>query len=216
MRYDAPTLRDRASENTASDRGRQRRRMASRLASGMASRLTSQVEPGQELARSRHESAYRPGEEGSAWTPGTDASTLCVRSIRPLVLVVDDEASLRALLTELLEEAGYAVITAGNGLAALSLLRHERPAVVLTDYTMPALDGPGLIQRLRNSPATRHIPIIAMSATRPPASVRGDVPFIEKPFDVDEVLEAIALHTAGPYTGDSFHQPARTSSEGGH
>ncbi len=201
MRYDAPTLRDRASENTARDRGRQRRRMASRL----ASRLASQVEPGQELARSRHESAYRSGEEGSAWAPGTDAPTLCVRGIRPLVLVVDDEASLRNLLTELLEEAGYAVITAANGLAALSLLRHERPAVVLTDYTMPALDGPGLIQRLRNSPATRHIPIIAMSATRPPASVRGGVPFIEKPFDVDEVLEAIALHTAGPYTGDGFH-----------
>lgn len=127
------------------------------------------------------------------------------RSIHPLVLVVDDEASLRSLLRELLEDAGYAVITAENGRAALSLLQYERPALVLTDYTMPALDGPSLIHRLRSSPATRHIPIIAMSATRPPASLRGDVPFIEKPFDIDDVLEAIALHTAGPYAGDGFH-----------
>lgn len=124
--------------------------------------------------------------------------------VRPLVLVVDDEASLRCLLAELLEEAGYTVRTAENGIAALALVQHERPAVVLTDYTMPGLDGPGLIRRLRTSPATRHIPIIAMSATRPTSAARGDVPFIEKPFDVDEVLDAIALHTAGSYVDDAF------------
>lgn len=124
---------------------------------------------------------------------------------RPLVLVVDDEVSLRSLLSELLEEAGYAVRTAENGIAALALVQRERPAVVLTDYTMPVLDGPGLIQRLRASPATRHIPIIGMSATRPATGARGDVPFIEKPFDVDEVLDAVALNTAGRYADDAFH-----------
>lgn len=126
--------------------------------------------------------------------------------MHPLVLVVDDEASLRGLLTELLEEAGYAVLAAENGIAALDLLRRERPAVVLTDYTMPGLDGPGLIRRMRSEPETRHIPIITMSATRPARESLGDVAFIEKPFDVDDVLEAIALHTAGSYADDGFHR----------
>lgn len=123
--------------------------------------------------------------------------------VRPLVLVVEDEASLRALLSELLEEAGYAVRVAENGMAALAVLERERPRVVLTDYTMPGLDGPGLIERLRAHPATCHIPVIAMSATRPTQHALGGVPFIEKPFDVDDILDAIALHTAGsPFEDD--------------
>jgi CheY-like chemotaxis protein len=97
------------------------------------------------------------------------------------------------------------VVVAENGTAALRLARYERPTVVLTDFTMPGLDGPALIRRLRSHPETRHIPIIAMSATRPPRKSLGDVPFIEKPFDLDDVLETIALHTSGPATEDSSH-----------
>jgi CheY-like chemotaxis protein len=121
------------------------------------------------------------------------------------VLVVDDEASLRSLLQELLQGAGYKVVVAENGAVALHLARYERPAVVLTDFSMPGLDGPTLIRRLRSHPETRHIPIIAMSATRPPRKSLGDVPFIEKPFDLDDVLATIALHTSGPMTEDSSH-----------
>jgi CheY-like chemotaxis protein len=128
-----------------------------------------------------------------------------VTSARPgaAVLVVDDESCLRALLAELLEGAGYHVFVAENGAAALHLAQCERPTIVLTDYAMPGLDGPALIRHLRTQAATRHIPVIAMSATRPSREALGDVPFIAKPFDVAEVLETIARHTPGPPAMDA-------------
>jgi CheY-like chemotaxis protein len=117
----------------------------------------------------------------------------------PVVLVVDDEADMRSLLAELLEQAGYKVIVAENGADALHAAQCERPNVVLTDYTMPGLDGPGLIRRLRKQAATRNIPVIAMSATHLSRQTLGDVPFIAKPFEVEEILETVALHTSDPH-----------------
>lgn len=114
------------------------------------------------------------------------------------MLVVDDEAELREMLAEALEDAGYEVLLAENGAAALRAAEREHPALVLTDCSMPDLDGPALVRRLRSHPATRHIPVIAMSATRLPREVLGDVPFIEKPFDVDDVLRAVARHSLAP------------------
>jgi CheY-like chemotaxis protein len=117
------------------------------------------------------------------------------RHVSALVLVVDDEADLRELLSEALEDAGYAVAVAENGDAALRAAEREHPALVLTDCTMPGLDGPALVRRLRAQPATRHIPVVAMSATRASREQVGDVPFILKPFDVDELLRVIARQT---------------------
>ncbi len=126
-----------------------------------------------------------------------------------LVLVVDDEPDLRELLAEALEDAGYEVTVAENGLAALRAAEREHPALVLTDCTMPGLDGPALVRRLRSQPATSHIPVIAMSATRTAREALDDVPFILKPFDVDDVLSTIERHTrrrgrAGHLTASSY------------
>lgn len=120
------------------------------------------------------------------------------RGDRATILIVDDEGTLRALLAELLEGAGYHVLLAENGETALSLAEHERPALVLTDCSMPRLDGPELIHRLSTQPRTRHIPVVAMSAMRPPVRLPASVPFIEKPFDIEEVLEVVALYTSEP------------------
>jgi CheY-like chemotaxis protein len=143
------------------------------------------------------------GRVHDASAPRPDGPSRGERAQRhDVVLIVDDESCLRAVLAELLEGAGYQVIEAENGADALHVMQRERPTVVLTDYTMPGLDGPGLIRRLRTQPATRHIPIIAMSATRPSRESLGDVPFIEKPFDVDEVLETIGRHIPDPSARD--------------
>ena len=58
-----------------------------------------------------------------------------------LILVVDDESSIVEMLSEVLEEEGYEVITANNGLEGLNLLQSARPAVVMSDVMMPVLDG---------------------------------------------------------------------------
>src|SRR5258706_7406886 len=88
---------------------------------------------------------------------------------RASVLIVDDDGMLRALLAELLGSAGYRVLLADNGKAALSVAERARPSLVLTDCSMPQLDGAELVRRLRAHPRTRHIPVVAMSAARPHA-----------------------------------------------
>jgi CheY-like chemotaxis protein len=109
------------------------------------------------------------------------------------VLIVDDEAAVSELLSELLHDIGYTVVAAPNGQRALDLLGQmpEPPALVLTDIMMPLLGGVELARAIKSSPATSRVPVILMSA----APFDGDAPadaFVGKPFDID-VLVALLL-----------------------
>lgn len=110
------------------------------------------------------------------------------------ILVVDDEPSIAELLCELLDSAGYRSVRAGNARTALAIARRERPALVLTDRNMPEVDGIEFVRRLRASPVTNDIPVMLMSSTRPDLEAVGDVPFLAKPFDLDDVLRAVAAY----------------------
>lgn len=117
------------------------------------------------------------------------------------VLIVEDEECIAQLLGEFLESAGYQVLVAFNGRAALTLARTVLPTLVLTDLVMPEMDGPSLIQALRASPKTRKIPVVMMSSTRPMPATLHAIPFIAKPFDLDDVLAAV----------DRYAKPRSTS-----
>lgn len=81
----------------------------------------------------------------------------------PMVLVVDDDASITEVIRAAMEDEGYRVLTAVDG-GALPLAHTQRPDVILLDLHMPAMDGAEVSRRLRADPATAHIPIIVMSA----------------------------------------------------
>jgi CheY-like chemotaxis protein len=80
------------------------------------------------------------------------------------VLVVDDDAQLRALLGRMLEPAGYRVVEAENGRAALDRLRDVTPSVVLLDLMMPEMDGFEFVAEFRRHEAWRAIPIVVITA----------------------------------------------------
>lgn len=80
------------------------------------------------------------------------------------VLVVDDDEATRALLAEVMADEGVAVVVAANGVAALRLVAEQRPRVVVLDLMLPAMDGFEVLRRLRADSATRHIPIIVVTA----------------------------------------------------
>jgi CheY-like chemotaxis protein len=112
------------------------------------------------------------------------------------VLVVEDEFATAELLEAVLGERGYRVVTAANGLQGLQRLGEEPvPDLIITDFMMPILDGDGLIRRVRQSEAHRHIPIIIMSAV-PESTVRQRVQeyaaFIRKPFRLAAMLALVA------------------------
>lgn len=80
------------------------------------------------------------------------------------ILIVDDDADNREMLTTLLRGAGYTVVAAEDGRAGLDLARSQRPHLILTDLSMPNLNGVEMIRSLRAQPGMSNVPIIACTA----------------------------------------------------
>ena len=85
-------------------------------------------------------------------------------ALAPLVLLVEDELGLSKLMVMILEDEGYRVATASNGAQGLRMLEQERPALIITDYMMPELDGAEMVRAIRRNPAYDGVPILMMSA----------------------------------------------------
>ena len=111
---------------------------------------------------------------------------------RAPVLVVDDDPSILATVSELLDLEGYPFETATNGAEALSILQRVRPSVVLLDMRMPVLDGWGFCTAMRQSGTS--IPVVVMTAAqdaRQWAEEIGAAGYVAKPFDLTDILSAI-------------------------
>lgn len=109
------------------------------------------------------------------------------------VLVVEDEPSIRFLLTASLEDEGYEVRCAAHGEEGLALLREWRPDVIVLDLMMPVMDGETF--REHQDESTLGIPLIVLSGrsiAREIGERLGAARTIIKPFDLDVVVSAVA------------------------
>ncbi|MBI2889788.1 MAG: sigma-54-dependent Fis family transcriptional regulator [Nitrospirae bacterium] len=110
------------------------------------------------------------------------------------ILVVDDEEKIRTTLKGFLEEEGYRVCAAPDGESALSAIRKSEPDLMLLDIAMPGLDGMEVLRRSREiAPGMVTLMVSAFGNvdTAVKATKLGAYHFIEKPFDVDQVLRLI-------------------------
>ena len=80
------------------------------------------------------------------------------------ILVADDESHILHVVSLKLKNAGYRVLTARDGQEALEIAQQEKPDLLITDYHMPQLSGIELCRRLKQDPATSHIPAIMLTA----------------------------------------------------
>ncbi|MEV6598129.1 response regulator [Actinoplanes sp. NPDC051346] len=111
------------------------------------------------------------------------------------LLIAEDTDDLRMVLQRLFTRAGFTVLAAENGQAALELARRQPPDVVLTDLNMPQLDGLQLCQALRQDPVLRDVPVAILSG----GIQQGDPRFSDgqvcgvllKPFDNTGLVEAV-------------------------
>jgi two-component system, cell cycle response regulator DivK len=113
---------------------------------------------------------------------------------RNAVLVADDYLEVRELVALVLEEAGFAVRTAANGLEALLAAYEMRPAVIVMDVTMPVLDGVEATRLIKASDATRHARVIAYTGNPAVEGRAGQALFaavLRKPAPVDVVLSTV-------------------------
>jgi CheY-like chemotaxis protein len=83
-------------------------------------------------------------------------------NVRPLLLIVEDYADTRQMYAEFLS-ASFDVLQAADGQEALALLQTRLPALVITDFTLPGMDGFELIRQIRGNDSTRQIPVICLS-----------------------------------------------------
>ena len=117
--------------------------------------------------------------------------------VRKRVLIVDDEASPRAVIRELLQRYGYEPAEAGDGLAGLAKAEAVRPDAILLEGRMRGLDGYEVCRRLKANPRTQHIPVIFVTGVDEDAlyglaDEAGAVAFITKPFHLETLMAVIA------------------------
>jgi DNA-binding NarL/FixJ family response regulator len=108
------------------------------------------------------------------------------------ILVVDDDLGTRLSIADYLEAAGYLAVSAENGHEALKLVDSHQPHLIITDVTMPQMDGYELVRQVRQKPALRLLPVIFLTArTETRDRIRGyqlggDV-YLAKPFELVEL-----------------------------
>ena len=115
----------------------------------------------------------------------------------PAILIVENEASNRILIERVLSTRGYRCISATNGQEALDVLDREQVDLILTDLSMPVLDGYRTTQLIRARPHLANVPIVAVTAyalsDEGEAAKRiGCTEYLTKPFKPRQLLELVA------------------------
>jgi CheY-like chemotaxis protein len=117
------------------------------------------------------------------------------------ILVIDDDSTARQLLTRVLEEQGYQVITAESGEQGIALAKSEKPALITCDILMPNVDGWEVLQILKDDPDTASIPVVMVSMVDDgkKGAALGAVEHLRKPVDREKLREIVARYvkTAG-------------------
>ncbi len=111
----------------------------------------------------------------------------------PRILVIDDDASIRRLVADVLEAEGYEVVGSEDGFAGLRAVEADRPDCVVLDVMMPGLDGHAVLRRIRALDGGPDLPVVMLTAAADDAQAwrawtEGVDYFLAKPFDPLELL----------------------------
>ena len=119
-----------------------------------------------------------------------------VRSLKPAVLLAEDDPDQSEMLCDILQDEGYAVDAAYSGDTAFHKLTNNRYDLIVLDIRMPGMDGSTVLRQFRKHETNGHIPVIVVSAFATEADIQrykaygADASF-SKPYDIDELLAAV-------------------------
>jgi CheY-like chemotaxis protein len=110
----------------------------------------------------------------------------------PVVLIAEDDASVRMTLEFVLEDEGFEVVVAEDGEKALRTAREQLPDVILLDQMMPKMDGKQVLRELQSNEGTRRIPVFILSGmARGPDDEWPGADFVGKPFSPEDLIDRI-------------------------
>ncbi len=117
------------------------------------------------------------------------------------ILIVDDQFGIRILLNEVLQKEGYQTFQAANGVQALDIVDKDFPDLVLLDMKIPGMDGIEILKRMKKK--YENIRVIIMTAYGELDMIQeakdlGAITHFAKPFDIDEIRQAVKQHVTSP------------------
>ena len=127
-------------------------------------------------------------------------------------MIVEDDSPIRAMLAELLEDAGFAVVQAADGLEALRHLREQQPDLIILDLMLPRMSGWQFLNHSREQLERGRVPVVILSAIDGRAdypSTLGVAAWFTKPLDVPRFLDAIQQLATVPRVPESHDAQAR-------
>jgi DNA-binding response OmpR family regulator len=118
-----------------------------------------------------------------------EASPAGSKIYQDTILVIDDDASVRDLMSRFLTKSGFRVVVASNGEEGLRLAKQENPLVITLDVVMPEFDGWSVLKKLKNDPALTDIPVIIVTIVdnEPMGLDLGAASYLVKPVDRDRL-----------------------------
>ena len=166
-----------------------------KLSSESAAAVKSAPAPVQEI-KPAAQAVVQPASSGQGIAA---APAVAFAEQKTRVLLVDDSKVVRIKTEKLLSSGGFEVLSAVDGIDALSKLEHFNPDVIVTDIEMPNLDGFGLVRNIRNNEQTQEIPIIVMTSHvnlhLDIAATEGINGFLPKPFNEQDLLDQVSFLT---------------------
>jgi CheY-like chemotaxis protein len=119
----------------------------------------------------------------------------------PTILFAEDDQEQRSMLRFILSSQNMTIFEAVNGEEALEKIPRARPDLILLDLFMPKVDGFGVLEAVKASPETSHIPVIILSAwptgdNRDRAKNAGAIEFLTKPYDPFHLIKVVKKYLA--------------------
>ena len=116
--------------------------------------------------------------------------------MKPIIILIEDNEQNRYLATFLLDQHGYAVVSASDGPAGIALAKTVKPALILLDIQLPLMDGYAVARELRNNPVLRDVPIIAVTSyamvgDREKSLAAGCNGYLEKPINPETFVTEV-------------------------
>lgn len=139
---------------------------------------------------------------------------MCAMPNNPLILVCDDELHIRAMIAAKLRAGGYEVLEARNGEEGLARATQSPPKMVITDFQMPIMSGIEMATRLRQTEATRDVPLIMLTArgyvlTPELVAATNIREILPKPFGVRQLLLKVQTILGDRVTGAAFGEDSK-------